>query len=365
MFFVSETASIVAVAFVFAEYTHFILEKLYPEIIFPRWMNASIALFVIWSLSLSNCFGVWLSGIFQNILSSVKIISIMMMVLMIFFAGSNSETSARTLSIWPSEIKWVHFIGLGEAMRFAFFAYSGWEGATYVAEEVKNPSKNLPRSLFFGIGSVMLIYLFVNLAYLHQLSPQEIIVSKKQVAAHAMEKSLGLWGAIILAVIIMISTFGNISTQIMVKARTWYAMSRDNLFPSVFKSLHPIHQTPNLSIFLQASWASCLLLYAYNAENAYESLIDLFSFTSAIFNVLTITCVSILRKKIPLTQRDARIHFRVPFYYFTISTVLIIHIWFLAVTFMQRPYSSLMGCLLTLSGLFYYYSTIRKKHKQH
>ena len=357
MFFVSETASIVAVSFVFAEYTHFILQKIYPETVFPQWMNALVALLVIWSLSFANSRGVRLSGVFQNVLSFLKVFALILMASLIFFVEPGAPY--ESIQIWPNEIAWVHLMGLGEAMRYAFFAYSGWEGATYVAEEVKNPSRNLPRSLFYGIGIVMVLYLLVNTAYLHQLAPWEVIASQKQVAAHYMEKAVGYWGGIVLAVVVMISTFGNVGAQIMVKARTWYAMSRDQLFPSPFKVLHPTYQTPNRSIFLQAGWASCLLIYAYTAESAYESLIDLFSSTSALFNILTITCVSILRKKIPLERRDQNL-FRVPFYYLTIGIVLIIHVWFLITTFVSRPYSSLSGLGLTLSGLVYYFFKKRR-----
>lgn len=380
MFFVSETASIVAVALVFADYAYFIIEKSSLNgMISKEVFNFCVSFIVIWFLSISNCFGVRFSGTFQNILSSLKILALMLMASTIFFTETSSA-SYTSLPWWPDQINFAHFIALGEAMRFAFFAYSGWEGATYVAEEVKNPSRNLPRSLFWGIVSVMVVYLLVNAAYLSGLSPQEIIVSKKQVAANYMEKSLGAIGGILLAAMVMISTFGNVGAQIMVKSRTWYAMSRDRLFPHIFGSLHSTYKTPNQAILLQAGWATCLLIYAYLSSNAYESLIDLFSFTSAAFNILTIVSVIILRKKIPLEVRETQafdtkssgvnplrisrrgdaIHkpFQVPFFKTTVGVVLVIHICFLLVTLISRPYSSLMGILLTSTGIFYYY---RKK----
>ena len=371
MFFVSETASIVAVSLVFAEYFYFIVEKIYPNVyLFENIFDTSVALLVIWFLSLINCFGVRFSGNFQNILSLIKILALLFMASVALpgaLSGSVTGDSGSYLKLswFPDEIHLAHFFALGEAMRFAFFAYSGWEGATYVAEEVKNPSKNLPRSLLWGIGTVMIIYLLVNVAYLVRLSPQEMIVSKKQVAAHYMGKSLGITGASVLAILVMLSTFGNTSAQIMVKSRTWYAMARDRLFPRMFGVLHATYKTPNQAILLQAGWATCLLCYAHFSSNAYESLIDLFSFTSAVFNILTITSVVILRKKIPLSKRPGgggnkgnnitQKLFQAPFFKTTVSITLLIHIWFLVVTLISRPYASLMGVGLTLTGLFYYY----------
>ena len=369
MFFVSETASIVAVALVFADYAYFVTEHTIGEmeqggVISEKIFNFYVSFIVIWFLSVSNCFGIRFSGSFQNVLSSLKIIALILMAFVPLFttAGASSGFDAPGFLWWPDEITLIHFIALGEAMRFAFFAYSGWEGATYVAEEVKDPSRNLPRSLFWGIGSVMIVYLMVNVAYLSVLSPQEIIVSKKQVAADYMEKGLGVVGGVFLALLVMLSTFGNVGAQIMVKARTWYAMSRDRLFPRPFGKLHPLYKTPNQATLLQAAWATCLLVYAHLSSNQYESLIDLFSFISAAFNVLTIVSVIILRKKIPLSTRVVKAEdgttykpFQVPLFKTTISLVLLIHIWFLFVTLISRPYASLIGILLTSTGIFYYY----------
>ena len=350
MFFVSETASIVAVSFVFAEYGMFLMGHFSPTLGSLPILESLIALATIWTLTFSNCFGVWFSGFFQDIFALLKFVSIFAMIYFAFSSEGGSFSSMES-HWWPPQIDIAIFLGLGEAMRYAFFAYSGWEGATYVAEEVKNPQRNLPRSLFWGIGTVMGLYLLVNLAYLYQLSPAEMIVSKKQVAAHFMQKSVGEAGAIILAVLVMISTFGNVGTQVMVKSRTWFAMAQDGLFPEAFKKLHPKYLTPNQSLLLQGGWASFLLLYASFSENSYETLIDLFSFTSAVFNVLTFVSVIVLRKKFPDQERS----FRVPFFSITISIVLFIHAAFLVITFMTRPISSLLGVLLTLSGLFYYF----------
>ncbi len=347
MFFVSETAAIVAVALVFAEYFNSFLFSISGNHI-SHTLELLIAFCAMWLLTLVNCFGVALSGKIQNLFSAVKFLALLMIV---YFGFSRAgEISHFTTQFWPEEWSWSTMIAFGAAMRYGFFAYSGWEGATYVAEEVKNPRKNLPLSIILGIAGVMLLYLAVNSAYLYQLSP-EVIKTSKWVATEAMNKAVGVTGGIFIAAAVMINTFGNISTQVLCKARTWYAMSQDGLFFKPLSKLHPKYKTPNTALLVQGAWATVLLLGAAFAEYAYEAVIDYFSFTSAVFNVSTFAAVWVLRKKYPQIKRP----FRVPFYPFTLIIVLLIHIWFMVVTLISAPLPSLLGVLLTLSGLVYYY----------
>ena len=319
--------------------------------------QASLALVVIWLFSFSNCFGVFLSGILQDLFSYAKFIALTLMAFS-FFAIS-PDTSHFVGNIWPSEWTLATLLGFGQAMRYSFFAYSGWEGATYVAEEVKNPRKNLPLSLFIGIGFVMFIYLLTNLGYLLQLSPEEFIVVRKQIAVFAMDNAFGIIGSIILASFVMLSTLGNVSTQILVKARTWYAMAKDNLFFPSMATLHPKHKTPNHALYGQALWASVLLFYSLSFENTYEAMIDFFSFTSTLFNFLTFLSVLILRKKMANIERS----FRVPCLPLILGIVLFIQLAFLVITFYDRPIPSLLGIGLTLSGLPYYLFLSKQRQK--
>ena len=352
MFFVSETASIVAVGLVFAEYTGFFYGRLTGvppgEAAFSKWTVGSIAFAIIWLLTFANTFGVFLSGIMQNVFSSLKIFALLSIVAFCFTGPGSAEHFSNPL--WPDEFGWGTMLAVGTAMRYAFFAYSGWEGATYVAEEVKNPRRNLPLSLFLGIGGVMAIYFAVNLAYLFTLPAEEVIVAKRQISAVAMENAAGVIGGILIAFFVILSTFGNVSTQILVKARTWYAMARDGLFFKPMADVHPVYRTPNKALCLQGAWATVLLIAATVAGNGYERMIDFFSFTSAVFNVSTFAAVWVLRKKLP----DAPRPFRVPLFYVTLPLVLAIQIWFMLVTLITAPLASAAGIALTCTGLLYY-----------
>jgi len=348
MFFVSETASIVAVALVFSEYGSVILE-FYTGFKVPLYAEIATALMLIWILSAVNFFGVGFSGWFQNVFSFLKTAALFAIIGAA--VTSNGSFSHITDNVNTDGWNLTGMFGVVAAMRYGFFAYSGWEGATYVAEEIKNPRKNLPLSLFFGIGGVMIIYLAVNTSYLYVLTPAEIIISNKRIASDAMTKAMGSAGGIMIAAAVMLSTFGNVSTQILVKSRTWYSMARDGLFFSPLGRLNSKYKTPNAALVAQAGWASVLLLGASLNERTYETIIDFFSFTSAVFNVSTFISVYVLRKKYPDVSRP----YRAWGYPWTLIAVLVIHIWFMVVTLIDAFIPSMLGIILTCTGFIFYY----------
>jgi amino acid transporter len=347
MFFVSETGAIAAVALVFAEYLNALWKILYGEPL-SNFTVVIIALFCIWVLTAINLFGVFLSGVVQNILSSVKVLAVGGIIGISFTSGGN--ISNFSTPFLPEEFSWSTVLAVGAALRYSFFAYSGWEGATYVAEEVRNPRRNLPLSLFFGIGGVILLYAGANAAYLYQL-PVETIKTSKWVAVDAMQMAIGSTGGILISAAVMMNTFGNVSTQILCKARSWQAMARDSVFFNKLSEIHPRYKTPNISLLAQAFWASVLLLFAAGAKNSYETIIDFFSATGTIFNIMTFASVFILRRKFPDMIRP----YRAWFYPYSLIIILVIYFAFLIITLITAFKASVLGLLLTSSGLIYYY----------
>ncbi len=359
MFFVSETASIVAVALVFSEYGNILLQELWG-IQLSKHTLAMLALALIWLCTYAAWQGMAFSGLLQNILSFLKLSALLSMSLL-FFTSSEGKASHLQHYLWPEEWGWESLIALGGAMRYCFFAYSGWEGASYVAEEVKEPRRTLPRSLFWGIGLLGLLYLLVNASYVYILGPLGIIAEGRQIAAAAMKIALGSEGLLVLALFVMLSTGANVSTQVLVKARTWHAMARDGLFFRPLAQLHPQSKSPNAAITAQALWASVLVGCSLFFTNSYESIIDFFSFTSTLFNLLTFLALWILRSKIK-EQKQASF-FRISCLPCVLLPVLIIQGSFLLITLYDRPLESLLGLLLTLSGLLYYFFA-KKSAKQ-
>ncbi len=356
MFFVSETASITAVALVFAEYGS-ALWGIGTGSALPHYCVIIIALGAIWALTIINCFGVLLSGIVQDIFGFMKLIAVGAVVGICFSSpGSLSNFSSP---LWPSEFSWATILSVGAALRYAFFAYSGWEGATYVAEEVKNPRRNLPLSLFIGIAGILLLYAAANGAYLYQL-PVSVMKDSRWIAVDAMQAAIGGVGGALISVAVMVNTFGNVSTQILCKARTWQAMARDGLFFRQFAIINDRFKTPNRALVFQGAWASVLLLFAASAQNSYEAIIDFFSCNGIIFNIMTLASVFVLRKKYP----DAVRPYRAWLYPYSVIAVIAFYVIYLIITLITAFLPSMLGLLLTSTGLLYYYRHrlfIRKK----
>ena len=149
----------------------------------------------------------------------------------------------------------------------------------------------------------------------------------------------------------MLNTFGNVSTQILCKARSWQAMARDGMFFDSFAKLHPRHKTPNHALLGQGAWATVLLLFAVLAENSYETMIDFFSATSTIFNIMTFGAIYVLRRKYPDVERP----YRAWLYPWSLLGILAIYIVFLAITLITAFVPSIIGLGLTATGAVYYY----------
>ncbi len=354
MFFVSETASIAAVALIFAEYLNALWIILFGEP-YGRPALYAIALGTIWLLTSVNLFGVYLSGKVQNFFGAVKVVAVGGIIGVAFTSWSTGNWGNFTNPLLPEAFTGSTILVVGAALRYSFFAFSGWEGATYIAEEVKNPRRNLPLSLFIGIAGVMVLYLGANSAYLFQLSPERIAESP-WVATEAMKVALGASGGILISVAVMLNTFGNVSTQILCKARTWQAMARDGLFFKSFRNLHPKYKTPNNALLGQGIWATVLLTFAILAENSYETIIDFFSATSTVFNVMVFGSIFVLRRKYPDVDRP----YRAWLYPWSLIIILAIYCAFFIITLMTAFLPSLIGLTLTASGTVYYYFKVVK-----
>ncbi len=359
-FFVSETGAIAAVALVFAEYLNAVW-LLSTGARFSIYYEIAIALAAIWILTAINLFGVFLSGMVQNIFSSIKVLAIGAIIGISFTSTGNM--SANVEPFWPDTFGWDTLESIGKALRYAFFAFSGWQGATFIAEEVKNPRRNLPLSLFLGIAGVTILYIGANLAYLNHLSVEQIKTSK-WVASEALKVAIGSTGGILIAFAVMINTFGNVSTQILCKARTWQAMARDGLFFKGIDKIHPRFKTPNNSLIIQGIWASILLIfagiskiYSNSKTGLYETIIDYFSATGAVFVIMTFLAVFVMRRKYPDVHRP----YKAWLYPFSLIVIIIIYAAYLLLTIQTAFWGSMAGFLLTATGLIYYFFVVKRR----
>jgi APA family basic amino acid/polyamine antiporter len=246
---------------------------------------------------------------------------------------------------------------LGKAMVGPLFAQSAWNNVTFTAGEVRDPGKNLPRALLLGCGIVVTLYLLANLAYVVTLPLSQIQnAPQNRVATALMHAVLGPKGTIIMAVAIMISTFGCNNGLILAGARVYYAMARDGLF---FKRIGTVnaHHVPAVALITQGLWASFLVLPrtltvdpqtgGYKLGNVYTQLLEYLVSADLILYVLMVGAVMVMRRKAPEIERPYRTfgYPFVPLVYIILAGLFIIDLAILA------PSTSGIGYLLVFTGI--------------
>ena len=238
------------------------------------------------------------------------------------------------------------------------FSYSGWNAAAYVAEEVRNPGRNVPLALALGTGAVITLYLLANIAYIVTLPLEQIQhAPSDRVATATLNAILPGLGATLMAAAIMISTFGCNNGLILAGARAYYAMARDGLFFTRVGQLNEA-KVPAAGLVLQGVWAAALVLpRTYDTAsgtygNLYGNLLDYVISAALIFYILTIAGVFRLRHTRPAAERPYRA-FGYPvvpaLYIMGASTILV-------VLFAYRPATTWPGLLIVLLGLPVYYA---------
>ncbi len=258
-------------------------------------------------LSAANYIGVIFGGAIQTIFTVLKIIALIVIIGLAFqFDGGSLSNYTAETTIVP------HGFALGaaivSALSGAFWAFDGWNNITYIAGEVRNPQRNIPRSLFLGMAITIVVYLTVNLAYLYVL-PANKMASSSLVAVDVVATALGGTTAenmtiaiTVIALCIMISTFGTSNGTILVSSRVYFAMARDRLFFRSQGRLHPKFRTPGNALALQAVW-SCVLVFS----GTFDTLTDMLIFVSWLFYLMGAAGVFVLRKKMPDVPRPYRV----------------------------------------------------------
>jgi APA family basic amino acid/polyamine antiporter len=210
---------------------------------------------------------------------------------------------------------------LAAALQGAFWAYDGWNDVTYVAGEVKNPRRNLPRGILSGMIIVVAIYLTVNLAYAYIL-PIDRMAASKLVAVDVVDRLFsggGRW----IALAIAISTFGAANSNVLGAARIYFSMARRKVFPAFLGRAHPRFYTPAGSLGIQAVWSTLLLL-----SGTYDTITDTLIFIAWIFYGAGAFGIFVLRRREP----DAPRPFRAPGYPWLPSIFVLFTLVFLALT---------------------------------
>ena len=341
-FFVDGPGSLAAVASAFASYAGFFLHTGPTE-------TQLVAAAALLALVIVNVIGVRAGGWVQNVLTTLKVLVLVVIMLLPLTAAHGSWSHFLAVGTIPEQGR---LAAVGAAIIPASFAYSGWTFTSYVAGEIRNPGKVLPRGIVVGMGAVMVIYLAVNLAYQYVL-PFDQLAASNLVAADAMKTVLGDRAAGFVAAAVMVSTLGALNAAVMVFPRMGYALAKDGLFFPGLERVHPRFRTPAAAIVVQG-----LIACAFVASGSYEKILGYFGFTDFVAYGLVVLGVIILRRKEPGLERP----YRVPLYPVTPILFLGLCLAYLATTLMGRTTESLIGIALTLTGLpFYYYWSRRNQ----
>lgn len=249
------------------------------------------------------------------------------------------------------------------------WAYNGWHGIAPVAEEIRNPQRNIPIALFGGIGLLILLYLSANVAY-HAVVPiAEMAIPKNQehVAELMVTRLLGDWGGKLMSIGVMVSTLGAINSNLLLGPRVPFAMGRDKVFYPILGEVHARFRTPAVAILVQGCLGVAMVLASavlveyvdyFKQKSIFGILTDCIIFVSSIFYALSVGAVIVLRRKQPDRQRPYRTlgYPIVPILY------IIVYGWFLVYVYLGKPAESLIGLGMIALGIPVFYYWKRKEN---
>ena len=300
LLFVIQTGGMAAVALIFANHVFELAGVSANE-----WSAALLGSAALTVLTVINCIGVRAGTVTQNLFMILKLVAIAVLVIAgLTVSGPSNEPAAHPIA---NSSTWQLLISFGAALIPAQFAYGGWQTACFVAGEVREPKKTLPRGLLLGVVGVIVVYLSVNYVCVHALGAAGLAQTKTPASA-VMRLALGSKGGRLIAAGIAISTIGFLSQSMLTAPRVYFAMSADGLF---FKQLAWLNRArvPAIAIALQGGLAILIALVA----SKYEQILNYVVSVDVVFFALSAACVFVFRKR-RAGNGDA---FRIPAHPFT------------------------------------------------
>jgi len=316
----------------------------------------------------------------QSVFTSAKLLALLLLITVGIAVGLNQPWLAQNFSnIWEAKQltqvadgSWVShsvqgialILALGTAIIGSLFSSDAWNNVTFIAGEIKDPRKNIPRSLLLGTTIVTVLYFLANISYLSLLpltgaaDATDVIgqgiqfANNERVGTAAASRILGDNAVYVMAFLIMVSTFGCNNGIILSGARVYYAMSKEGLF---FKKAGELNKNdvPGFALIVQAIWASLLCL-----SGTYGDLLDYVTFASLLFYIITIAGIFILRKKEPDAERPYKVtaYPILPILYIVLALSICI------ILLITKPQNTWSGLFIVLLGLpVYYISKLQNK----
>ena len=379
-FAVIQTATIAAVGVAFSKFLAYLVPELgnsyflFDAGIIKVYSGQLVSIFIIVLLTFINSKGIKEGKIIQTIFTSAKLFALFGLIAFGFLIVKQSfwaENWATGFSAQQDfgaiasdgQLGPTNWIGIGgsalmgaiaAAMVGSIFSSDAWNNVTFIAGEMKNPKRNIGLSLFLGTLIVTVIYVCTNLMYLNVLPLNELAFAKDdRVAVAAANKIFPAFGTILIAILIMVSTFGCNNGLILAGARVYYTMAKDGLF---FRNVGTLNKNAVPQVAL---WIQCIAASIWSLSGKYGQLLDMISFVVVLFYILTIIGIFILRKKRPEAERPYK-----AFGYPVLPILYIIMgLAFCILLIIYKPQFTWPGLIIVLIGVPLYYIAISTNKK--
>lgn len=375
-FAVIQTATIAAVGVAFARFTAYLFpavgeNNILVDLPYLKISAAQLtSILIIILLTYVNTRGVREGKVIQTTFTVSKLIAVFGLMIFGFLLvkeshwAANWETGMNAMQDlgekgegkvptgWTS-ISGVALLGaIAAAMTGSIFSSDAWNNVTFIAGEIKNPKRNIGLSLFLGTLVVTFLYLTVNMMYLYALPLQDIAFPPSdRLATTAANRIFGESGTVIIALLIMVATFGCINGLVLAGARVYYTMAKDGLF---FAKAGVLNKN---AVPQWALWAQCVVASLLCLSGGYGNLLDMISFVVVIFYVLTIAGIFILRKKQPMAERP----YRAFGYPFLPALYIVMGLAFCILLLIFKTTYAAWGLAITLAGIPLYHLATRNK----
>jgi APA family basic amino acid/polyamine antiporter len=365
LFTVIQTGTIAAVAVAFARFTGVLLpwfsEKntLIGNSSFGISSVQLLGIVVVWLLTFSNFRAVKASALVQNIFTISKIAALVFVIIagvFFIFAHPAGIYQFKLEQIWkiPTADGLLYNLSFGvfaAALVGSIFSSDAWNNITFTSSEIENPQRNLPKALLLGTGGVTILYLFSNWVFINAI-PFESIQNAPadRVGTLLMKTVFGNIGEILMALLIMVSTFGCINGLTLSGSRVYYAMSKDGLFFKAAQQLNK-NEAPQKALIFQAIWTSILTL-----SGSYGDLLDYVVFAVLLFYILTVFALFLFRFKKPNEERPYKVwgYPFIPAIYILLASAICISL------LIYKPNYTYPGLGIVLLGIPVYYLFARK-----
>lgn len=337
---VVQTGGMAAVTITFARY--------FLELTGLKFSDRLVAVVALALLTVINCLGVKLGSRVQSGLMLLKIAAIAGLIVAGLWLIPAPHSVVRPVLDQPVSLGLL--ASLGTAMVPVLFAYGGWQTANFIAGEIKQPRRNLPRALLMGVAGVIALYVAVNLVCVRALGPAALANTTVPATA-VMRLALGDRGATLIALGIAISTLGFLSQSILTAPRVYFAMAEDGVFFRGVASVNARTHVPAVAIILQSVWAAVVAL-----SGRYEQILNYVVSMDFLFVGLTATCIFVFRHRERQGSTAAagdpgEIGYRVPGHPFTTGAFVLACWLVVATTIYRYPANSLLGMLILVLGL--------------